>query len=211
MSKIALKPNASGTGVFSLEAPDSNTDRTLNLPDESGTIFSDGTGVPGSALSGDIDVNKISLQNQQVYGVVDIQRYHITNASTNVNVDTFTDVGPSISFTPKKSGNIIMVQHSVQIWNASTSDGSGDAHIRFLVDGSEVWDNDRARGNFDADERRTHVTVNSHFLFNASSSSSHTIQFQALSTDAPLLVALNFYHSGANPSVNQYILVEYQT
>jgi hypothetical protein len=38
MSKIALKPNASGTGVFSLEAPNSNTDRTLTLPDEAGTV-----------------------------------------------------------------------------------------------------------------------------------------------------------------------------
>jgi len=38
MSKIALKPNASGTGVFSLEAPNSNVDRTLTLPDEQGTV-----------------------------------------------------------------------------------------------------------------------------------------------------------------------------
>jgi len=38
MSKISLKPNASGTGVFSLEAPNSNVDRTLNLPDEAGTL-----------------------------------------------------------------------------------------------------------------------------------------------------------------------------
>jgi len=39
MSKIALKPNASGTGVFSLEAPNSNTDRTLTLPDSSGNVL----------------------------------------------------------------------------------------------------------------------------------------------------------------------------
>jgi len=39
MSKISLKPNASGTGVFSLEAPNSNVDRTLNLPDEAGTVL----------------------------------------------------------------------------------------------------------------------------------------------------------------------------
>jgi len=39
LSKITLKPNASGTGVFSLEAPNSNSDRTLNLPDEAGTVL----------------------------------------------------------------------------------------------------------------------------------------------------------------------------
>jgi len=41
MSKISLKPNASGTGVFSLEAPNSNVDRTLTLPDEAGSVLTD--------------------------------------------------------------------------------------------------------------------------------------------------------------------------
>ena len=39
MSKIALSPNASGTGVFTIAAPNSNTDRTLTLPDEAGTVL----------------------------------------------------------------------------------------------------------------------------------------------------------------------------
>lgn len=38
MSKVAIKGNASGTGTFTLEAPDSNDDRTLVLPDEAGTV-----------------------------------------------------------------------------------------------------------------------------------------------------------------------------
>lgn len=40
MSKINLTPNASGTGVFTIASPNSNTDRTLDLPDEAGTILS---------------------------------------------------------------------------------------------------------------------------------------------------------------------------
>jgi len=39
MSKVAVKGNNSGTGVFTLEAPNSNSDRTLNLPDEAGTVL----------------------------------------------------------------------------------------------------------------------------------------------------------------------------
>ena len=38
MSKISLEPNASGSGTFTLAAPSSNTNRTLTLPDESGTV-----------------------------------------------------------------------------------------------------------------------------------------------------------------------------
>jgi hypothetical protein len=38
MSKVAITGNASGTGVFTIASPNSNTDRTLNLPDSAGTI-----------------------------------------------------------------------------------------------------------------------------------------------------------------------------
>lgn len=39
MSKIALSPNASGTGTFTLSAPNSNTSRTMVLPDADGTLL----------------------------------------------------------------------------------------------------------------------------------------------------------------------------
>ena len=39
MSNIALTGNASGTGTFTLAAPNSSTDRTLTLPDEAGTVL----------------------------------------------------------------------------------------------------------------------------------------------------------------------------
>ena len=48
MSKVAIQGNASGTGTFTIAAPNSNTDRTLTLPDEAGTVLTSG---------GAIDVN----------------------------------------------------------------------------------------------------------------------------------------------------------
>lgn len=54
MSSIKLAPNASGTGEFTIAAPNSNTNRTLSLPDSSGTLLSTATaGVPvnGPAFS----------------------------------------------------------------------------------------------------------------------------------------------------------------
>lgn len=38
MSKIALSGNASGTGTLTIAAPNTSTDRTLTLPDSSGTL-----------------------------------------------------------------------------------------------------------------------------------------------------------------------------
>jgi len=39
MSKIAVSSNPSGTGTFTIASPATNTDRTLNLPDEAGTVI----------------------------------------------------------------------------------------------------------------------------------------------------------------------------
>lgn len=46
MSKISFNTNISGTGVFSVESPASNIDRTLTLPDESGELLTNNTPLP---------------------------------------------------------------------------------------------------------------------------------------------------------------------
>ena len=38
MSKVTIQGDASGTGIFTIASPNSNTDRTLTLPDEDGAI-----------------------------------------------------------------------------------------------------------------------------------------------------------------------------
>ena len=50
MSNIAMTPNASGTGTFSIASPATNTDRTLTLPDQNGTILMNAT--PGVPVNG---------------------------------------------------------------------------------------------------------------------------------------------------------------
>ena len=39
MSKIRLTPNASGTGTVTLTVPSTSTDRTVTLPDNTGTVI----------------------------------------------------------------------------------------------------------------------------------------------------------------------------
>lgn len=43
MSKVVIQGNASGTGDFTIAAPNSNTDRTLTLPDVAGTVLTSGS------------------------------------------------------------------------------------------------------------------------------------------------------------------------
>jgi hypothetical protein len=50
MSLVKISGNATGTGIFTIAAPSGNTDRTLTLPDNTGTILT--TGTPGVPVNG---------------------------------------------------------------------------------------------------------------------------------------------------------------
>ena len=51
MSNIVLQPNASGTGSITIATPNTNTDRTLNIPDVAGNLVTTGD-------TGSVTVNK---------------------------------------------------------------------------------------------------------------------------------------------------------
>jgi hypothetical protein len=56
MSKIKLDANASGTGVFTIASPNSDTDRTLTLPEKAGTVQV-GEGIDDNATSTAITID----------------------------------------------------------------------------------------------------------------------------------------------------------
>jgi hypothetical protein len=79
MSKIALSGNASGTGTFTIASPNSNSDRTLNLPDAAGTIQVSGNPISGTTgtFTGLVDISAA--------GAGQIQFPATQNASSNAN------------------------------------------------------------------------------------------------------------------------------
>jgi len=52
MSKIALTPNASGTGTFTLASPNSDTNRTFTLPDANGDLLTSNSSLNAAKLTG---------------------------------------------------------------------------------------------------------------------------------------------------------------
>ena len=96
MSKVVIQGHASGTGDFTIAAPNSNTDRTLTLPDVAGTVLTSGSNADfpaGSVL--------------QVVSTAKSDQF--TTSSTS-----FTDVtGMSATITPTSSSSKILVIFSV--------------------------------------------------------------------------------------------------
>jgi hypothetical protein len=61
MSKITLAPNASGSGTLTVAAPNTNTDRTITLPDLTGTaVVNQGSGAFVINSSGNVGVGTSS-------------------------------------------------------------------------------------------------------------------------------------------------------
>lgn len=81
MSSIKLESNASGTGVFTIASPNSNTNRTLTLPDATGTII---TTAGGAAISGTTGTFT-GLVDISAAGAGQIQFPATQNASSNAN------------------------------------------------------------------------------------------------------------------------------
>ena len=66
MSKISLASNANGTGIFTLASPATNTNRTLTLPDSTGTLLD----TNGGTITGTLTVTGVTtLGNGAVLGV----------------------------------------------------------------------------------------------------------------------------------------------
>lgn len=88
MSKITLSPDASGTGTFTISSPNSNTDRTLALPDASGTLAVSG----GSSFAiGDWTIEQSGTDLLFKYSGTSV--FKITSAGATVAKDNVTAYG----------------------------------------------------------------------------------------------------------------------
>jgi len=86
MSKIALTPNASGTGTFTLAAPNSNTNRTITLPDSDGTLLASGS--------------SITVSSATVNGTLDIEEVYekVTTQTSTTGTITFDTTAQGVEF-----------------------------------------------------------------------------------------------------------------
>ena len=73
MSKLKVSGNASGTGVITLEAPNTNTDRAITLPDSAGELINIAPSTSGNVLTSDgTDWTSAAAAGGGLYGSVAI-------------------------------------------------------------------------------------------------------------------------------------------
>jgi hypothetical protein len=126
MSKVKIQGNASGTGVVTLTAPNTNTDRTITLPDETVSL----TGAP----AGLDDVGGVARATS---GLLFNGDTAAANALDDYEEGTWTPAisassSPTVTYNNQygwylKIGSLVHIGMWIEI--ASISGGSGDVFV----------------------------------------------------------------------------------
>jgi len=102
MSKVAITGNASGTGVFTVASPNSNVDRVLTLPDETGTVITTATTLVPSTTNTSITLGTAvattsgtSIDFTGIPAGVKRVTVMFKNVSTNGSADKLIRIGTS--------------------------------------------------------------------------------------------------------------------
>jgi hypothetical protein len=121
MSNITVQGNASGSGIITLESPNTNSNRTVTLPDETGTLLVSG-GALGTPSSGTLSsctvdgTNAVGYRNLPAVGTkttsytlqtADVGKYVQVGSSGSITIPdaTFAE-GDAISIFNNTTGNI---------------------------------------------------------------------------------------------------------
>jgi len=133
MAKVKITGHASGTGILTVTAPNTSTDRTITLPDATGTLLnSDGSGASLTALnatnlgSGTVPTARLGsgTANSSVHlrgdgtwaaagGGKVLQVVGGTDQATgSITATSFTDAGSSLAITPSATSSKILVLFS---------------------------------------------------------------------------------------------------
>jgi hypothetical protein len=130
MSKVSIQGDQNGTGDFTIKAPNSNTDRTLNLPDEAGTLATVENLPAGYTDSDALDLFN-ATGSAPVYACrawVNFDGTGTVNIRESGNVSSITDNGGDGDFTVNFTTAMPDEDYSI-----TAGAGDADASISYVM------------------------------------------------------------------------------
>ena len=114
MSNIVLQPNSSGTGSITIATPNTNTDRTLNIPDVAGNLVTTGDSatVTDAMMHGSLNLSAKTLTMPTGHIIQQVIKTSGT-VVTVTNSDNFNGFGLSQAFTPQFANSTIIIQANI--------------------------------------------------------------------------------------------------
>jgi len=128
MSKIALSGNASGTGTFTFASPNSNTDRTLSLPDQTGTLLT-GSGAISVNASAPVPSVSVDASGNLLVGTTS-STFSVSPSSTGLQVKSTGQIWPNTAYASQDNivcattGSVSGTHTFISFYAGGTSRGS---------------------------------------------------------------------------------------
>jgi hypothetical protein len=164
MSKVAIKGASTGNATFTIESPATNTDRTLVLPDNAGTVLTS-----ASNLAGVAGVGKV-LQ--------------VVNATFSTQVvsssSTFADTGLTATITPTSATSKILVL--VNQAGCGKQNNNTSLALRLLRDATVALNFERIGGFDNANTNNFIGSCSACFLDSPATTSATTYKTQLASS-----------------------------
>ena len=104
MSLVQISGNASGTGTLTVAAPSTNTNRTLTLPDNTGTLISTGSTFAGTGPAFSATMSANQSVTTSTYTQVQFNTEDFDTASRYNNTGATVGGIPAYSFLPNVEG-----------------------------------------------------------------------------------------------------------
>jgi hypothetical protein len=167
MSKVKIEGNASGTGTLTIAAPNTNTDRTLTLPDGAGEILTDATGLTSSSSlnAANLTGTLPAIDGSNLTGIGGttpaFEAYRSGSTQTGISLTTTTQVQfnsetydsdscydtSTYRFTPNVAGKYYLFAHA-QFGNFCTNK---QAHVSIRKNGAAVVNTSQLSGGYSDD------------------------------------------------------------
>ena len=130
MSKITITPNGAGTGTFSIASPNSNTNRTLTLPDSTGELLNAESSLNATKLTGNIAASQLTGALPAISGA----------SLTGIDTESFKPAyigGATYVVTVASVGGVNKF-HIAGVANPTLSFLKGNAYVFDLSDSSNA-------------------------------------------------------------------------
>jgi len=205
MSKIALSPDASGTGTFTLASPNSNTNRTLTLPDAAGELLTS-TG-DGSQLTGVSAYKPVNVTGATQSLDISSGSFFVSSAMTAATTVSFanvpTDANWRYSFEPS-AGTGFDIEAADLVKTYDQAQDSTPEGVEFKPDGTKMYvAGDTNDSIFEYDLSTPWSVTSATFLQGFSVSSQNgSVQGVRFKTDGTEMYVVGYSAS----EVNQYSL-----
>jgi hypothetical protein len=124
MSKVKITGHASGSGTLTLTGPNTNSDRTVTMPDATGTmLMTDGSGASLTALPSGSVIQVVTAT---------------TGTNTQVTSTSYADTTLTANITPSSASNKVLVLATQQIQGERTADTEFSVYVQLLRDATSI-------------------------------------------------------------------------